>query len=80
MMVETEQTKKANIRLSYEISRLRKHCKSKGIKYSEIQRKTGLGNVSRMMTNKSPNPNFITFLLIAEAIGFEIKIELRNNL
>lgn len=80
MMVETEQTKKANIRLSYEISRLRKHCKSRGIKYADIQKKTGLGNISRFMNNKLQHPNFITFLLIAEAIGYEIKIEIRNNL
>lgn len=79
MMTQTPQFKSALTRLRLEVFNMKRHAKSNGITYEQIQSKTGLANISRFMNNKMQSPSFITFLLIAEAIGYDVKISLKED-
>ncbi len=70
---------KASIQLSYIVTQMREHCRKNKIRYDEIQDKTGIKNISRFMNNKVPTPNVITFILIAEAIGFEVNVTMKSQ-
>lgn len=68
--------KKASIRLNFEITKMKEYVLKNGISQSVISGKSGITqpNVWRFLNKKSPEPSALTFLMIAEAIGYEIKI------
>lgn len=67
-------------RIAYEIMKMREYVLKNQILYSEISDKCGITrpNISRFLMNKSPEPSIITFLLISEAIGYEMTIDKTN--
>lgn len=72
------QKRKASVRLRYEITMMREYLKKKGIEYKQIAELSGITapNVWRFLECKSPEPSTLTFLLIAEAIGYKIDISM----
>lgn len=77
--LKTNPTKDYAIRrLQHQILHMKKHVRKNQIHYSEISELTGItaSNVWRFFAMKSKEPTAITFLLIAEAIGYNLKIEL----
>jgi len=67
---------KASIRLNYEILKMKRFMLKNKICNTEIAKKSGITapNVWRFINRKSSEPSALTFLMIAEAIGYEIKI------
>lgn len=75
----SEQKQKASKRLNYEILQMKKYMLKHQISNVEIAKKSGITapNVWRFINRKSPEPSALTFLMIAEAIGYEININLK---
>jgi len=73
------QKEKASKRLNYEIILMKKFMQKHQISNKEIAEKSGITapNVWRFINRKSPEPSALTFLMIAEAIGYEISINLK---
>lgn len=72
----TEAKQKASKRLDYEILKMRQYIRLKRITHKYISEKSGVTqpNVWRFFSGKSKEPSVLTFLMITEAIGYEIKI------
>ena len=72
---------KASKRLNYEILKMKQYMLKHQICNTEIAKKSGITapNVWRFINRKSPEPSALTFLMIAEAIGYEISINLKNK-
>lgn len=73
---------KASKRLNYEILKMKQYMLKHQICNTEIAKKSGITapNVWRFINRKSPEPSALTFLMIAEAIGYEISINLKSDL
>lgn len=71
------QKEKALVRLKYQIMLMKKYMLKNQICNTEIAKKSGITapNVWRFINSKSPEPSVLTFLMIAEAIGFEVEIK-----
>jgi len=74
--------KRASIRLNYEIIQMKKYMQINKISNVEVSKKSGITtpNVWRFINRKSQEPSALTFLMIAEAIGYEISINLKTQL
>lgn len=75
----SEAKQKASIRLNYEISKMKEYVLRNGISQYLISEKSGITqpNVWRFLNRKSSEPSALTFLMIAEAIGYKIEINLK---
>lgn len=67
---------RASIRLKHEIMKMKRYMLLNKICNTEIAKRSGITapNVWRFINSKSSEPSALTFLMIAEAIGYEIKI------
>ena len=76
----SEQKQKASKRLNYEILQMKKYMLKHKISNVEVAEKSGITapNVWRFINRKSAEPSALTFLMIAEAIGFEININIKK--
>lgn len=69
----------AEKRLNYQILLMKKHMQKHQISNAEVSRLIGVDTktIWRFINRKSKGGNSLTFLMIAEAIGFEININLK---
>lgn len=76
-----DKKKKASIRLQYQILQMKKYIQKNQISYSDIGRDCGIHakNVSNFINGVTKGGNALTFLIIAESIGYEISINLINK-
>lgn len=67
---------KASLRLNSEILKMKQYMLKNQICNTEIARKSGITapNVWRFINRKSSEPSALTFLMIAEAIGYKVEI------
>lgn len=72
------QKQRASIRLKYQILQMKKYMMKHGIDNTEISKRSGITapNVWRFINSKSDEPSTLTFLMIAEAIGYTIDISI----
>jgi len=77
----SEKKKIASKRLNLEIIKMKKYMQKHQICNTEIAKKSGITapNVWRFINRKSTEPSALTFLMIAEAIGYEISINLKEK-
>ena len=70
------QKQKASVRLNSQIMKMKQFLVKNQICNTEIAKLSGITapNVWRFINRKSPEPSALTFLMIAEAIGYEISI------
>lgn len=77
MIINHERTKKglAQLRVKTEIIRMREYCRKNGITQQDIEDAAGYQlNVSKLFTLKNKDCNAATLFMIADIIGFEIKL------
>jgi len=71
---------KASKRLQYQVLLMKKHIRLNKISIKEISIKSGIkSSIVWKFFNVSKEPSALTFLMIAEAIGFEININLKRG-
>jgi predicted XRE-type DNA-binding protein len=75
-----EKKKKASVRLQYQILQMKKHIQKHQISYSDIGKDCGIHakNVSNFINGVTKGGNALTFLMIAESIGYEIEVKLKK--
>lgn len=75
------QKEKAIKRLNYEILLMKKYVQKNQISNKEISLKSGIPTsiIWKFINGKSKEATALTFLMIAEAIGFEININLNKK-
>ena len=77
-MINNDKKNAALLRVTYEILMMKKYCQKNQITQQQIADKSGITqpNVWRFLNMKSAEPSIITFILIAQAIGYKVKIEM----
>lgn len=76
-----DKKKKASIRLKYQVLQMKKHIQKNQISYKHISRLTDIDakTIWSFVNGYSNGGNALTFLMIADSIGYEIDVKLKNQ-
>lgn len=74
------QKEKASKRLNYEILKMKQYMQLNQISIKEVSNRSGVPSsmVWKLINKKSNHVTCLTFLMVAEAIGYEISITLKK--
>lgn len=79
---ETHATAKAEVikKIDYHVMKMREHCRRNKLDNAQIAKTKGLHTpmVWRFINRTSPEMTMVNFFLVAEAIGYEITIKLKD--
>jgi transcriptional regulator with XRE-family HTH domain len=69
--------KRTSTRVEYQILKMKQHIRINKITHQEISDNSGVAraNIWRFFSGKSKEPSILTFIAIAESIGYEVSIK-----